>query len=734
VEEEAFATVTIAGPHRKNPHRQTQMLIPFHADGNAFEFEAADKVIVESLLHDGTWRACGDLDLRETSYGNFPELAVDHLYMKANLRIGSKLRLVSRAEKGSYSRRRAAVERILDDKAVVPGLINYFDRLPAVPLAPASYPAPEQADLEQYSEGEKKLNASQKEAFRRVLGHGPISLLQGPPGTGKTWFIAALLHHLMAHERVRRILLVSQAHEAVNNALEKAQELCQSKGLAFDAVRIGADSAVSEDIRHLHSASIEQAYRDRFKAEMAGRVMRLAASLGLPQAFAQDMLALHQQLGLLHQRLLQLQRRGGHEDEKTLASLDARARAVAETFFDIAADVYGIAEATDPALLLEQLEAVIVARHEVHSVDAVERLRGLIRLSEDWIDTLGSPDANFAEFLAKSRTVVAGTLVGIGYRGAGITQNVFDWVIIDEAGRASSSELAVAMQAGQRVLLVGDHKQLPPMFSHQVRDAVAQQFGCGDDGAIFQSDFERVFDSAYGRQVGVTLLSQYRMAPDIGELVSTCFYDGRLETGRGAPPAYYERLPEHLGQQVTWVDMSTLGARGHHQQSEDESDTWNKAEAKVVMQILRQIVEADDFMEKLLPDLKPQEPAIGIICMYDKQREIIDQMKSEAAWLGDLRHLVKIDTVDSYQGKENRIVILSTVRNHPNGRVGFMWRPNRINVGVSRAMERLYVVGARKMWQGRNAGLPLGRVLSKIESMAGEGRAAILVADQFMEA
>lgn len=734
VEEEAFTTVTIAGNHRKNPSRPSQALIPFHIDGNDFEFGVLDKVVVESLLHDGTWRACGELDLRETSFGNFPELAVDHLYMKANLRIGSKLRLVSTAEKGSYSRRRAAVERILDDKAVVPGLIDYFDGAPTVPPAPATYPVPTEVELDRYSEGDKKLNPSQREAFRRVLGHGPISLLQGPPGTGKTWFIAALLHHLMAHERVRRVLLVSQAHEAVNNALEKAQELCRSKGLVFDAVRIGPDSVVSEDIRHLHSASIEQAYRDRFKAELSERVIRLAASLGLAPAFAQDMLALHQQLGTLHQRLRHLQLRGGQEDEKTLASLDARARAVSETFFDIAADVYGISEVADPAQLLEQLESSIVERHEVRSMDAVERLRGLIRLSEDWIATLGSPDANFAEFLAKSRTVVAGTLVGIGSRGAGITQNLFDWVIIDEAGRASSSELAVAMQAGHRVLLVGDHKQLPPMFSQQVRDAVVQQFGCGEEGAIFQSDFERVFDSEYGRQVGVTLLSQYRMAPNIGDLVSTCFYDERLETGRSVPPQYYEHLPGELSQQVTWVDMSTLGGRGHHQQSEDGSDTWNKAEAKVVMQILRQIVESDEFMSELLPALKPQEPAIGIICMYDKQREIIDQMKSEAAWLGDHRHLVKIDTVDSYQGKENRIVILSTVRNHPSGRVGFMWRPNRINVGISRAMERLIVVGACKMWRGRNSNQPLGRVLSKIESMAVEGRAAVIAANQFMEA
>ena len=99
-------------------------------------------------------------------------------------------------------------------------------------------------------------------------------------------------------------------------------------------------------------------------------------------------------------------------------------------------------------------------QYEIRSPDAVFRLGNLIRLSEDWLGALGSPEANFAEFLAKSRTVVAGTLVGIGHRASGVVQNLYDWVIIDEAGRAAPSELAVAMQTGHRILLVGDHKQL----------------------------------------------------------------------------------------------------------------------------------------------------------------------------------------------------------------------------------------------------------------------------------
>jgi serine/threonine protein kinase len=732
-EEDALITVTVAGEKRNSPYRDGQVLVPYHADLGVIDYETSDTVIVESQTPEGIWRTCGQLNLRETTFGQLAELAIDRPHLRANFRIGSKLRLVSTLEKGSFTRRRFAVDRILQDKAVIPNLINYFEHDEASLLSPTAYSAPTDEELDVYSEGDKKLNPSQKVAFKRVLSNGPISLLQGPPGTGKTWFIAALLHYLMTKERARRILLVSQAHEAVNNALEKGLELCRSKGVEFNAVRLGNESAASDAIRHLHAASIEQSYRERFKAEQKERIVELAAVLGFPKAFASEFVELHLRLGMLSERITQLQECTETENEKTIQSLDARVRALSETFFDIARDVYDFSEEIPPAQAVAAIQKRLVAQHEVLSLDAIERLHKLLRLSEEWLGTLGSPDANFAEFLAKSRTVVAGTLVGIGYRGAGVVQNIFDWVIIDEAGRAAPSELAVAMQAGHRVLLVGDHLQLPPTFSEEVKKSIKQRFSVGDESSLFGSDFERIFDSDYGRKVGATLLNQYRMAPDIGMLVSDCFYKGELETGRGAPPEYYDLLPEHLSKQVNWVDTSTLGERGLEQSSDNGEDKWNQAEARVVMELLRQIVESEEFMGFLEEDLQPQEPPIGIICMYEKQRELIDLMKAEATWLGNAKRLVKIDTVDSYQGKENRIIILSTVRNNHRQAPGFLRSPNRINVAMSRAMERLFIVGASKMWGGRNAALPLGAVLTKIDSMAAEGRASVLPANQFLE-
>lgn len=729
-EEEAFFTVTVAGDKRHNPERSGQLLIPYHADSGVLNYEPPDAVVVESQMNDGAWKPCGQLNLRDTTVGAYAELAIDQPHVRANFKIGSRLRLMSANEKASFTRRRFAVERILQDKAVVPDLISYFEAAPSAELEPQKFSVPSDQDLEVYSEHGKSLNPSQREAFKRVLGNGPVSLLQGPPGTGKTWFIASLLHYLMTKEGARRILLVSQAHEAVNNALEKGMEVCRAMGVDFNAVRLGAESAASDEIRHLHATSIENAYRESFKAEQKERIVELAVAFGLPKGFAAEVVDLHLRLGMLNDRIATLQARTGREDEQSVAALDARVRALTESFYDIATDFYQADVEGAPVDILNRIRNGLAERYEVRSQDAISRLLRVIKLSEEWVSALGSSDGNFAEFLAKSRTVVAGTLVGVGYRGAGVIQNVYDWVIIDEAGRAAPSELAVAMQAGHRILLVGDHLQLPPTFSDQVRQAVREKYGVEDDSSLLRSDFERLFNSVYGQQVGTTLLSQYRMAPDIGELVSECFYGGELETGRGAPPEYYDLLPTHLAKQVTWVDTSTLGRRGYEQQNDARDDTWNTAEAHIVMELLRQIIESDEFMAFMAEDLKPQEPPIGIICMYSKQRSLIDRLKAEAPWLGSARRLVKVDTVDSYQGKENRIVILSTVRNNPDGRIGFLRSPNRVNVAMSRAMERLFVVGASKLWQGKHADAPLGRVLKYTKHLAGQGRAVVLPAEQ----
>lgn len=738
-EEDALPIATVTGEAMRSSQRSHQILVPCVIEGRGFDPDADDHTWVERRAADGFWRRCGELELRDTSLGRNAELAIERWNAKP-LQPGDKLRLRSNMESASLNRRANAVERIVDGRAVISNLMDYLQTDAEQPL-PMVFDGPEDSSLEAYSQGAKKLNTSQRVAFQKALQHGPISLLQGPPGTGKTWFIASLLHYLVTKEGARRVLVVSQAHEAVNNALEKALELFEAKGIAFDAVRLGHESVVSEPIRHLHSASIEQVYRESFKAEYKDRVVRLAAEMGLKPEFSAAAVKLHLGVGRLIEQisLLELEALGqvptsdSKEPDELLEAGTHRIRQLTETVRDICQRDYQF-EVGDIPLgeALEHLFDSLAKQHEVQSPQALERLRKLLKLSDDWLKTLGEPAANFIEFLAKSRTVVAGTLVGIGRRAAGVIQNMYDWVIIDEAGRAAPSEVAVAMQTGRRILLVGDHKQLPPTFDQEVRDAVSKNLGYGRESPAFVSDFERLFDSKYGKSVGASLTEQYRMAPAIGELVSDVFYQKDLHTGRPASWLDTSLLPAKLKHEVSWVDTSTLGKAAFENSSPDRIDCWNETEAQVVMGVLKALIQRNGLIKALHEGLQSGDPIIGVICMYSKQREIINRLKNEARWIPqEIRRLIKVDTVDSYQGKENRIIILSTVRNNPNMQPGFLRSPNRINVAMSRAMERLIIVGATPMWRGRNEGLPLGQVLKKVESLAEAGRSEVVRAQEF---
>ena len=155
------------------------------------------------------------------------------------------------------------------------------------------------------------------------------------------------------------------------------------------------------------------------------------------------------------------------------------------------------------------------------------RLRNVIDISHNWMLRLSADTEGFAAFASRTSTLVMGTLVGIGKSSYNLSQHVYDVAIIDEAGRASASELAMAMQSARRVILVGDHKQLPPMSNKDLVRQVSQRLGISKKD-VLRTDFER----AYVSTNGIMLNTQYRMAPAIGDLISNVFYDNALKTGR----------------------------------------------------------------------------------------------------------------------------------------------------------------------------------------------------------
>lgn len=96
--------------------------------------------------------------------------------------------------------------------------------------------------------------------------------------------------------------------------------------------------------------------------------------------------------------------------------------------------------------------------------------------------------------------------------------------------------------------------------------------------------------------------------------------------------------------------------------------------------------------------------------MYRTQKEKIENELSKAEWARPIRELIKIDTVDSYQGQQNSIIILSLVRDNTQLSQGFLKDSSRINVAISRAQERLVIVGSKKMWDSQKIDSALSKV------------------------
>lgn len=700
--------------------KEQALVFAYENLGKDFDFDDEDSIDVYA-----GGRRIGYVDLSASSLPS----AIGIVCERGSVSEGDRLRLAERREQTSMERRSRAVRRILDGRSVISDLVGYFD--PRKRVAPKAFGLSiEEEELDSYG-----LNPGQKHAFQHLLSAGPVGLLQGPPGTGKTRFIASFVHWLIARGGSQRILIASQSHEAVNNAIESLLRLHKDRGEARPSLlRIGS-KGITERIRPFHSLELRERYRVRFDAAAKFRFSQLTSALGIDRAYASDLFDLDKQVGKLARRLSSVQQ-ALQDDDGQLATDRERNRVQRDRVQDAFKAAYkAIAgeetDATFPLQAYEQLAASLLVRHPNVSPSDASSAQSALRLTNDWLSSLGSPGRNFEEFLAKTRNVVSATCVGVGQTRIKIESQVFDWVIVDEAARCTPGELAVPIQMAKRVLLVGDHLQLMPMMDGQLLSDLKEVEPDVAEEELVRSDFERAFTSTYGQSIGVRLTEQYRMDAAICKLVSGCFYEPhgiRLTTSRDRRPVLQ---PTDIGvpwlsKPLVWVDAGTKQMNAEFK-PEDETTIHNLTEVEAVISVLEQLA-ADQKLVEALGKLDDETP-IGVICMYSGQKRQIEIAWSRRPFDPRFRRLVRIDTVDSYQGKENAIVVLSLVRSNPIGSPGHVGIPNRCNVAVSRAQERLIVVGDADMWGRRVAtGSPMRRVFEHMRGNA--AHSTILLASE----
>ncbi|MWK59814.1 AAA family ATPase [Pseudomonas otitidis] len=725
-ETESSPNIELNGASMTPSDANSELILPYEADIDPLgAFAGSDEVEALLIDQDGAEKVIGEVSLKKSALN---EVRLTNIRLSAyGLKDGDSVFFRTKQDRASYRKRKAALERLLDREGVLPDLLDLFD--PACNKDATSYNIPiTEDDFARYDREDQhgnkiSLNEQQREAFNKLLNYGPLSLLQGPPGTGKTEFIAAFVHFLVEKLDVRRILLVSQSHEAVNTAAERIRKHCRRLGTSLEVVRFSnREGAVSLGLKDVYSHAITAEKRELFNAEYRYRVAALSDALGLEAEFISKVveaeLKLFKQIDHLESLLRNFEIAGDEEDIKALKpiviELDETIRAKLHTDYGITLSQENkISEAK--SILLSNLYAEYGIRP-----NEAKKIRALAKISRDIQDALSAERVNCDEFYARSRQLVTGTCVGIGQGHIGIHENIYDFVIIDEAARSISSELAIAMQSAKRVLLVGDHLQLPPLYSDAHKAALARRLGINDKHTeldeVLRSDFARAFNSEYGKQTSATLLTQYRMAPPIGNLVSQTFYGGKLNNGDRTIPDIYEAAPNQLRSPVTWLDTSSLNENAYHQSDRGVS-IYNRCEAEQVIDLLKQISESGQFLTDLYNLKEKDDALIGVICMYAEQKRLIRQKFNQGIWNDGFKALVKIDTVDSYQGKENRIIILSLTRSDKQKSPGFLRTPNRINVAMSRAMDRLLIIGNAEMWNNHNKDKPLGQVFSYMSDM-----------------
>ena len=271
------------------------------------------------------------------------------------------------------------------------------------------------------------------------------------------------------------------------------------------------------------------------------------------------------------------------------------------------------------------------------------------------------------ESLFADARVIACTLTGSAHPL--LTGRRFGTLFIDEAAQALEASCWIAIQKADRVILAGDHRQLPPT----IKSPAALSGGL--DKTLMQTICEN-------KPRCVSMLTiQYRMSDEIMQFPNREFYDGLLQSD---PSVKYRGILD-WDTAIEWVESE-----------ENEGETLasdglsriNPVEAELALQTLH------DYIERIGKDrILYERLDIGIISPYKGQVQLLRRMLRKDSYWKPLRPLISINTVDGFQGQERDIILISMVRQNEQGQVGFLSDLRRMNVAITRARMKLIIIG-----------------------------------------
>lgn len=291
---------------------------------------------------------------------------------------------------------------------------------------------------------------------------------------------------------------------------------------------------------------------------------------------------------------------------------------------------------------------------------------------------------------------------------------VFDMVIIDEVSKANPPEIILSVLKAKKVVLVGDHRQLPPMIGNETYEEVAKELKINDDSIyhLKESLFEKLYKESPIMNKKM-LNIQYRMHPQIMDAINQFYKLDNKGLGLSCGITNPEQERKHLcsgkalqnNNHLIWIDIP-ICKENIEIFSKNNYSYSNKSEIGCIKNVLL----------TLSMNLKNNgftgNKEVGIISFYNNQVRLLEDEIYEKDFYKKIDNLnLRIGSVDKFQGIERDIIICSMVRNNTRGEIGFAKDPRRVNVAFSRAKELLFIVGSKELFCKKSKG---SRIYSKV--------------------
>ncbi|MCB0539592.1 MAG: AAA family ATPase, partial [Bacteroidetes bacterium] len=525
----------------------------------------------------------------------------------------------------------------------------------------------EQYELEEVFQTDKEgtkfsYSSNQTRAILNAIQREPLTVIQGPPGTGKTTVITEIVFQILHKNPDAKILITSQTNDAVDNVLDNLLEK------EIPLVRLSGVRKPKQSLKkHTLERKIE-GWKEEVKKKAQNEWRKVETKF--LQEIEKENVLLKSIVSILI-------------DKKDWKTKKAQIEKLLER-------IKGFENINNS---LQNQDTLLNALDKQTNCGILSFFSKL-QIQIDWLAAISSLDENSTvnQKLIDSIRVIGATTNHIASKKYAKYNFEFDYVIMDESGKATTAEALIPIVLAEKLVLVGDHRQLRPMLTanREVEKWLRNKYKSdSDDFDSWDDYFNRpsIFEQVITR-IDEDFKSQLeecrRMPEDAVLLTSKCFYEPYNER---IEPIKRTKDKEHnldlkVDSSIIFLDIGNT----HKSEIDGSGSSRNKLSAGFIPKLFLELDKYD----------KVEDYSLGVITGYTAQLREIKNIVRKELYNKQLKRIktsdIAISVVDKFQGLEKDIIIFDLVRSQQNT-LGFLANANRINVALSRHKKLLIIIG-----------------------------------------